>query len=264
MKLTLKFCTLIALLLNAVVIHCQVSETFELKYGVHRSYSGFSLTYDKLGKAENLKDLNQYYEADHVKSFISVQIQTKEKGEIVITKSSDDELTPEQKAQLLAADYGTTISVSVDYFPDYQFGQSEPKEMGFEFVMEAHQPARMNGGESALHRFVEAKISPSLSRSVFRIHHLTGVCFSIDEQGQVANVRMAESSGDQATDELLVDAICALPDWKPAHYEDGKRITVDYVFTIGDHHSCVINVLGIRAHTTDYNHLDLHSLSASN
>lgn len=239
----------------------QDSLSFDFKYGVHRVYPGFSVTYIELEAAESLLDLNEYYPAADVKTYESVDIVTMQDGVELSSRGSDDNLTKDQKAKILSADYGTIIKVQVHYLPDNTLSHNELKEMAFEFVMEPHEPAGYAGGHTQLLSFLSENGLRELAADNFRKHHLTGVNFTVDDSGHISDVHMAESSECSKTDMILIEAICKLPQWTPAQYEDGTRVAQSYVLTIGDHNSCVINLLKIRARTDSLDQLDLQKIN---
>jgi len=234
----------------------QDSLGYELKYGVHRVYDGFSLTYPELDQAQTLSDLNEHYPADYVKEYESVEISTYQADLRQTAVSSDANLSPDQLSLIQSADSGSTIEVKVRYLPDNQLTHNEIKEMSFEFVMEP-QSAEYPGGHANLLKFLKENGIGELSSTVFRQHHLTAANFTIDENGLITDVYMTESSGDPQTDAFLIKVIRNMPQWKPARYADGSVVAQPYVLTIGDHNSCVINLLKVRTLTSEVDKLNL-------
>ena len=67
--------------------------------------------------------------------------------------------------------------------------------------------------------------------------------FTINELGQVVDTSIFQSTKDDDIDALLYQVICDMPDWTPAEYSNGEKVRQEFAFTIGNHESCVINLL---------------------
>ena len=54
------------------------------------------------------------------------------------------------------------------------------------------------------------------------------------EEGKIADATISKSSGDAATDKLLLKAITKMPKWKPAQTTDGTKVTQEFEFVVYD------------------------------
>jgi len=59
------------------------------------------------------------------------------------------------------------------------------------------------------------------------------VKFQVNEEGQVIDAQVFESSNDDHVDQLILDAMCHMPTWSPARNADDKAITQEFEFTLG-------------------------------
>ncbi|MFT4667667.1 MAG: hypothetical protein ACI9XB_004640 [Gammaproteobacteria bacterium] len=58
---------------------------------------------------------------------------------------------------------------------------------------------------------------------------------------------MYNSSIDENVNELLLETIQNMPCWKPAEYANGLKVKQEFVLTVGNMESCVVNLLNIRS-----------------
>ena len=229
-----------------IIGHSQGESTFDFEYEVFRTFTTFSISKTQLEKAETLIDLNQYYKAKWVKEYISVEVWTSQDGKELSAISKNDQLSKAQKENMINADAGSVVSVTVKYLPDNQLKNNEAKSMNFTFLVDPDREASYPGGHKALKQYLSANAIDQLSPTKFRKHHLTAVKFSINDEGQVVDTQLFEPSGDEATDDLLLKTIRKMPCWQPAEYADGTKVKQDFVLAVGDMQSCVINLLNIK------------------
>jgi len=222
---------------------------FELNYEINRTYPSHSITKEKLNEAHTLIDLNRYYKSSWVKEYISVEVLASRRGKIKKVVSKNDTLSQSQKDLINTADVGTDISVNVRYMPHNTLKHNDIKATNFTFTVEPESEAKYIGGAQQLKQYLKENAMDKIPDAIFRVHHLTAVKFTIDEVGQVVDAHVFESSKDEKTDELLLETICNMPSWKPAEYANGTKVKQEFVFTTGDHRSCVINLLNTRKYS---------------
>jgi len=82
------------------------------------------------------------------------------------------------------------------------------------------------------------------------MYSLTAVEFAIDEKGQIVDAQIFENPYQtfkhKATEEVMLEAICNMPNWTPAQYANGMRVKQEFVLTVGDQRGCIVNLLNIR------------------
>ena len=219
---------------------------FELSCDVNKIYPHISITKEKLAEAKTLIDLNARYESSWVKTYLSVEILTRYKGKVKKIMGKNDVLNQEQKDIMNMADVDTEISIKVRYMPDNTLKHNEVQEINFAFSVEPEKEAKYAGGEQQLKQYLKDNLIGKISVSSFRKHHLTAVKFTINEEGQIINSHVFESSSDKKMDQLLLETVCNMPNWTPAQYANGTKVKQEFVLTVGDMNSCVINLLNIH------------------
>ncbi len=224
----------------------QDSLPFDFEYEVHRVYPSPSITKEKLVAAHTLIDLNKHYKPAWVRSYISVELSTSQNGKIKKSVSENDTLSQAQKEDLKLADVNTIIGIKVNYIPENTLKQNDPKEFNFTFTVDPDREATYASGKQQLQKYLKDNAIDKISKSQFRQHHATALKFAINEDGQVVDAQVFESSKDEEVDTILLEAICNMPNWKPAEYANGLRVKQEFALTVGDHKSCVMNLLNIR------------------
>lgn len=228
----------------------QDDSSFDLVYEVNRTYPSLSITKEKLTEARTLIDINPYYKPSWVKEYISVEVMASHEGEIKKVKGKSNTFNQAQKDLINTADAGTDISVKIDYIPNNNLKQNPPKETNFTFIVEPESEAAYSGGTQQLKQYLKKNIEDKISDDVFEIYRLTAVKFVVDEDGQIVDAEIFDGPyqtfRDEKTEELLLEAVCNMPDWTPAQYANGMKVKQEFVLTVGDHRSCVINLLNIR------------------
>ena len=219
---------------------------FDLTCEVNKVYPPISITSAQLKDAHTLIDLNRYYKPSWVKTYISTEIVASEQGNLRKVRSKNDTLSQAQKDLMNRADVGTDIAVKVQYIPENTLKNKEPKEINFTFTVDPESEAQYVGGQQQLQEYLKANIMDKVAATSFQQYQLTAVKFTIDEEGKIVDTHVVERSKDEKIDELLVETICKMPNWKPAAYANGRKVKQDFVLTVGDMTSCVVNLLNIR------------------
>ncbi len=224
----------------------QEEEDFDLSYEVNQVYDPVSISVQQLEKADSLTDLYRLFKEKWVKEYKSVEVQCYKDGQIQTSVSTSGVLSKEQKRQIKQADYGTEIAVNINYLPNNNLRNNEVKDFPFTFKVDPLQEAEFPGGSDQMNQFIEKNLLKYISKSDFRAHSLSAVTFTINEKGEAIEGMIEQSSANKEIDNLLLDIICKMPNWTPASYADGTTTSQRFALTIGDHRSCLINVLKLR------------------
>jgi len=241
---------LMILLLVAVTFPNQVFSqdnlTSEPSYEVNKVYPYISVSEAKLKEAQNLSDLNFKYKSSWVSEYISVEISTIQNGKVIKTLSKNDQLTQEQKDHLIKADRNTAVFVLVNYIPENNLKNKELRKMDFTFSIDPQNDAKFSDGQKELKQYLKQAMMDKIPDDIFKNYDLAAVKFTVSEEGKITNAHVVESSKDEKTDKLLLATIQNMTDWQPAKYSNGLPTKQDFVLTVGNMESCVVNLLSIR------------------
>lgn len=219
---------------------------------VHIKYPYLSISRSTLEEANTFSEINRWHKSSWVAKYNHVEVTTIHDGKAIVTPGIDSTLTTKQKELMNSADYGSEIKVSVLYMPKNELRQNEEHEMGFSFTVDPDQAAQFEGGNAQIEKHLKKHILDKVSKSNFRQYNLATVTFTVSETGQVINPEIFTSTDHEATDKILLESICSMPNWTPAAYGDGTKVSQDYALTVGDMNSCVINMINIRKNIEDY------------
>ena len=193
-----------------------------------------------------LKDLNENFRESWIREYVHVHIMTTEDGIVKTARSRNAILTQEQKTNMLRADAGTEIGISIDYIPDNDLIDNPPRQMDFKLSFRPEKEASYPGGPEVLDQYLKERVVDFIPAGTFSEFQLAAVKFTIDEAGQVVDAVIFWSSEDEQIDALMLKAIVSMTDWNPAEYADGTRVKQEFAFTIGSMESCVVPLLNIR------------------
>lgn len=220
--------------------------SYDLQYEVNKVLPSISITRVKLKEANTLLDLNSRYKSSWIRTYHSVEISASLKGNIKRVISKNNTLSQAQKDMMEMADVGTDIAVKVKYVPENTLVNNELKEMNFTFIVDPEVEATYTGGPQQLTQYLKDNGIEKITRDNINQYNLAAVKFAINEDGKVIDAHIAETSKDKLIDQLLLESICNMPDWSPAMYANGTRVQQKFVLSVGDHTSCVVNLLNIR------------------
>ena len=96
-----------------------------------------------------------------------------------------------------------------------------------------------------MHAYLHKAIT-KIPEGVFEIYNVTSVNFSVDPTGAIVKAYINDTSLNEEADNILLQAVCDMPRWKPARYADGEVTQQNFVFVVGDKTSCTMNVLSIK------------------
>lgn len=224
----------------------QDSSSFELSCKVNKVYPYISISKEQLAKAQTISDLNHRFKSSWIKEYIAVEISASHDGKIMTISNKKHELSQAQKDLMNKADSGTEISINIQYIPDNTLSHNDVKEIDFSFIPDPENAPQYLGGQTKLEQYLKENILDKIPHSIFKQHQLTAIKFTINKEGEIENPHIVESSKDEKTDEILLTTVQKMPCWKPAEHANGKKEEQEFVLTVGDMNSCVVNLLSIR------------------
>ena len=214
----------------------------DVDYHIYRLYAPLALTPDIIQTAQTIEELNPHFKTMWVKKYKEVSIASYQDGKLVQSSGPDQILTSMQRSQLLSVDFGSEIKVKVTYLPDNTLKHNDDKVYDFSFVIEPSQSSAFVGGDKAMLGYIKHSLIDRLTPNVFDGEKLAAVKFTIDEEGHIISPQIVESTGDPNTDEAMLRSLCEMPKWQPAAYSDGSKTSQQYMLTVGNLQSCLMNV----------------------
>ncbi len=213
---------------------------------VKQIYPPFAISKAELSSAQNLLDLNKNFKSSWIRRYISTEISTFYKEEKISAMGTNEVLTVKQKEVLNMADSGAKIKVSIIYMPENNLSHNEKKEIDFTLNVTPDKNAQYINGHFDLHNYLNQRLLPHITDSVFGEYQLSVVKFTIGENGELINPHIFWSSENEQMDALLIETICQMGNWKPAKHQDGTKIAQEFALVVGDPRSCAMNTLNFK------------------
>jgi hypothetical protein len=227
----------------------QTNVSNDVNFDVNKIFPAISVSPVKLAEANTLKDLNKHFKPEWVSSYLAVNISAKTDMGINTEQSKNNILTEAQKQLIHEAQKGTAISVNIQYIPKNNLSQNDPKEWDFTFTIDPDNEAKFIGHENQLMQYLQENAISKLPENSFEGFDFVAIKFTIDESGAIVNPHIYgneyRTSKNVQVDQILLEAIKAMPNWEAASYSNGKKAKQESVFTVGNHKNCVINTLNI-------------------
>ncbi len=240
--------TIICSLLFISVCYCQDSTSYDLTYEMNMTNPNVVITPEEFKDTKKYADLDIHFKSEWIEEFISADITIMKNGKAQILKAQDHHITEDIKMAMAQADSGQKINVSFKFVPKNALKEKNVKEDGFSFTILPHHNASFPGGVVSMDKYFH-KVINQVTPDDIVIYNLAAIRFTINENGDIINPEVVTQSKHKHVDTLLLNAICDMPSWKPASYNDGTTVSQDYVFTVGDHSSCTINTLDLKTYT---------------
>jgi TonB family protein len=230
--------TSILILLFSCLFSYGFSQTF---YFEHPGSRCAVIKKEKLNQANLVSDLIPGFpDSRKDVEFISVEIISTGDQRTAIGKGTGDELTPEQKDILNAAETGTELSIKVSYrlkpgARGYNSGDGKIFEAEYGITPGPYTEAQFPGGEQEMTAYLDKSIIKKIVESSTPPQSAPplSVAFTINEEGQVTDARISRTSASPETDKLVLDALANMPRWEPAKNSKGLNIKQKFILGLG-------------------------------
>lgn len=191
------------------------------------------VTLDTLEGATSLSDLYERFRSSWVEKYRSVTMTSSCNNKKEVTVLKNDHLSTKLLAMLRSATSPCNVHVLVDYIPRNSLKDNPPREMDFTLtiipIFEAKYPEGKERMESYLREHILEQIKEFSDVPV----DFAKVSFKVDVDGRIIDVQLEESTDQADLDQLMVNAICKMPEWIPAKNAAGVTIQQDFEFTMG-------------------------------
>lgn len=244
------FFLVLVLTLNLIVYAQSNSSNNELRFEVNMVSPSNTISNESLNEAQTLEDLNRFYRPSWVRDYISVEIATSHQGKIKKAINKDDTLSSEQKSNMQQADKGSTIFVNVNYIPENNLKENRARNFDFSFVVHPETKATFKGGQQDLTQYLQKNAMEKIPAEFTASTDLSAIKFTVNEEGEITNAQIFDeiyqSGINEKVSEILLAAVQKMPCWQPAEYSNGVTVKQDFVLTVGNMKSCIINLLDIK------------------
>lgn len=208
----------------------------ELRFDVQGNYHHPVLK-EKLIKSTLLGDIIPYYPSSWISNYNSVELVTKYNGVYATAYSTNDVLTQDQHTLLKNAEIGTEIVINVNYESKNSFtGQTDSGKMNYSVTVIPDTEAEFAEGD--LSQYIRENAIEQISTGGSTELNPALVNFTVDEAGEITDVKVSKSSGDSDVDQLLLQVINNMPKWKPAMNSEGQKVRQEFVLSVSGSNDC--------------------------
>jgi TonB family protein len=214
----------------------------ELSYSVHGRYDR-PVYKEAMDRAKLVSDFIDGYPTNWIDEYVSVEIIATNSGKEISGVSANDQLTTEQKNILKAADLSSDIMINVKY--KYKSGltnNSVNQElniaktvMNIKLTVIPETEAEYASGQKQMSAYLKESVINKIPESIAKQIKAAQVIFTVNEKGEIEDAKISKTSGDEKTDQLLLESINKMPKWKPAENEKGIKVKQYFQFNVGQY-----------------------------
>jgi len=216
-----------------LLLLCVSGYSQELRFEVRGKYQR-SIHQENARTAMYMTDLMTGYPASWITDYISAEVSGICDGREMSSVGVNDTLTSAQQYILSAADVGTDIFVEIAYRkPNAVTLETETRHLNYQATVIPDSEAQFVGGSEEMNRYLKESTILKIGESASSDLKQAIVIFTVNEMGEIADARMAMSSGDDAIDQVLLAAIMGMPKWTPAMNADGRSVKQVFEYRVG-------------------------------
>lgn len=192
------------------------------------------VTQSKLRSASALKDFIKDYPSNWIEDYVSVELTAVENGNSTAVKGVNANLNAEQKKLLSAMRLNAKLEVNIKYHRKNSVtGLTDLHTSHLVMTVIPETEAKFPGGETYLNNYINKNIVDRIDGDLMEVIRNCKVLFMVDEKGNVADAKMTSSTGDNKTDQLIMEALYEMPVWSPALDENKTKVRQQFEFSIG-------------------------------
>lgn len=191
-----------------------------------------------LENAIKMEDLIKYYPNNWIVDYESVTVYTTSHGKQQNAESKNGVLTSKQKELLSTADMFTDVVLQVRHKEENSITKElVDSEIIYKMKVSPDTEATYPDGAYGLEKYLRESTQDEVEKLSAKIGFIALVYFTIDEEGNVVDVKVSESLEYKGIEDVLLQVVSDMPTWKPAKDGQGNPVkqTFEYVFGFGNH-----------------------------
>ena len=178
----------------------------EFYYAVHGKYTR-PIHKEKLSNATTLSDMMPYYPSAWIDSYSSVEVSTVSNGTPMSFASDNEILNEYQKDILRTADLGSDVVINIIYKTENSATrQLMSRIINYDVTVVPEFEAEYLTGSNAMSEYLKVNAIDKIGVKMSKDFTQAIVSFTVNEDGKIADAMVSKSSGDAATDKLLLKA----------------------------------------------------------
>lgn len=205
-----------------------------LFYSVIRKHF-ISVTKAELNNAKYIDELIPDYPSNWIDEYKQATMTFVHKGKEEKIVSPDNKLNSKQQALLRSLDANDHVTIQVNY-QTRNMVTDEPEDGGIRVSIGIKPATEANFPEGYENLITYLKENSQDEIRALKPNKTpeAQIEFTINEKGKIIDVELVESSQNEKIDQLLLQLIQKMPDWKPALDENGYPISQKFEFRLGE------------------------------
>ncbi len=206
----------------------------DLRYEVRGMYSR-AIEKEKLSEAKVISDIISDYPINWITDYISIEILGTCNGEFMTAIGPNAVLTDEQKNILSKADMASDVVINVKYTYKVPIDNIiEKNTMHVLMTVVPDKQAEYIGGYDQLINYLKEKSIYQFSETDPKKFRQVVVRFTVNEEGKTIDVKIPNASVTSKAEQLLIDVINNMPQWKPAENAQGTKVKQEFELIVGN------------------------------
>ncbi len=207
--------------------------SMNLSYEIHAA-NNRAVKKEKLKASKFLSEIIPGYPSNWFANFVSAEIQSTCNGKSMKATSIKDILSSDQKYILNNADIGADIIMNISYkYVNPATDIMTTRNMNVSLRVVPEIEAKFRGGYEQMRKYLKENTIDLITATNTDQLEAGIVKFTINETGEITNIRLSKSTGDLKIDKLLFQAIVKMPHWKPAETSKGAKVKQEFEFRVG-------------------------------
>lgn len=212
----------------------------EMGYDIFGTFSK-PVVEEQLQTAATMIDINPDYPSSWIneEDYVSSEIKAICEGKTMKAVGENDVFTSEQKSILAGADLGSNIDIEVKYKSKNSItGLWDIKAMNFSVSLVPEKEAEYPGGQDEMKAYLKQYAIDKINTSNHNKFEFAKVKFIVDEVGKTTQAQIMKTSENKEIDQLLLEVIANMPNWRPAESADGEMVKQEFEFVVGTMMGC--------------------------
>jgi TonB family protein len=197
-----------------------------------------SIHKENLHNVKSISDINPGFPSSWINSYHSVEISVIKDDVVNNSIGQSEELSTDQIAILEGAEIGDKITINVHYFPKHSDESNMLKKISLTYTIIPEIEATYPGGQSSLNAYFKENAIDKIADFDVTQPELAKLKFTVNQHGSITDIKISKSSGINAIDQLLIDAIANMPKWQPAENSEKEQIIQEFELSVGNMVGC--------------------------
>jgi len=187
-----------------------------------------------LNGAKSLTDIISDYPSSWISNYTSVEINAEVNDKQRKATGKNAILNKEQKDLLSLVEISSDVIIDVKYRAENSATRVKEERLfhvGMTVIPE--KEAEFKGGHEKMIAFLKENSGTKIKEIKFDPSEPVRIGFTVSETGEIEDAEVIYSSGNKASDTLLMKLLYKMPKWAPAENLNGKSIKQEFDFVYG-------------------------------